>query len=257
MFCKNCGTDNLDTARFCVGCGTDLTAAPAEPVYEEPAIQEPVYQEPVYQAPEAPEAPAEENAFSQAFDKAADFGKNYVEEAKKDKKKLLIPIIAVAATLTLIIALIAFGGGGYKKALNPYEKILNGKASEKTVEKMMPKDYWEYMDDEYDTTPEDLYDMIDENYDDMLDEMEEEYGENVKVSFKVVEKDKLSEKKLDDLKDTYKECGMAKKNLTKAYKLKVEVTIKGSDDKDTEKMTMIVFKYKGKWYTDMNTMDLF
>ena len=142
MFCKNCGTDNLDTARFCVGCGTDLTAAPAEPVYEEPAVQEPVYQEPVYQAPEAP---AEENAFSQAFDKAADFGKNYVEEAKKDKKKLLIPIIAVAATLTLILV-IALCSSPWKKPLNNYEKIMNGNISESRIEKLYPEEFWEEND---------------------------------------------------------------------------------------------------------------
>ena len=52
MFCKNCGTQNQDGARFCAGCGADLTPAPAQPVYQAPVQQAPVQQAPVQQAPQ-------------------------------------------------------------------------------------------------------------------------------------------------------------------------------------------------------------
>lgn len=66
MFCKYCGTQLNDDAKFCTACGKALVEepaqAPTEPVYKAPA--EPVYQapaEPVYQAPAEPvyQAPAE------------------------------------------------------------------------------------------------------------------------------------------------------------------------------------------------------
>lgn len=46
MFCKNCGTQNQDGARFCAGCGADLTPAPAQPVYQAPVQQAPAQQAP-------------------------------------------------------------------------------------------------------------------------------------------------------------------------------------------------------------------
>ncbi len=44
MFCRNCGAQNEDGARFCTSCGTSLveTAAPVQS-----APQQPVYQQPV------------------------------------------------------------------------------------------------------------------------------------------------------------------------------------------------------------------
>ena len=240
MFCKNCGTENLDTAKFCVGCGNDLTAAPAEPVYEAPVYEAPVYEAPV-------EAPVVEEAAPNAFNQAIDFGKNYMEEAKKDKKKLLPLIIAGAGVLTLILILL-LTAKPYKSALNRELKYYNGKATERTIQKSYPKDYWEYMEDEYDMTAEDRFESYEDYVDDMIEELEEEYGRNVRISYKVKNKDKLSDKKLNNLKDYYKGYDMAKKKLTKAYELELEITIKGSDDKEVLDAEAIVYKYAGKWY---------
>ncbi len=60
MFCPSCGKTNPDDARFCDGCGSDMTAAkvspPPPPPPPPPAYQAPVA--PVYQAPRAQYTPA-------------------------------------------------------------------------------------------------------------------------------------------------------------------------------------------------------
>jgi len=255
MFCKNCGTDNLDTARFCVGCGTDLTAAPQQPVYEEPAYQAPpAYQEPSFENPgfQGYEQPAEPQNDPSVFDKAMDYGKNYMEEAKKDKKKLLIPIIAAAATvLILVVVLIIAFSGGKEDALDPYVDLLNGKGDADTIEEMMPEDFWKYAEEEGEMTPADLYDEIGDDIDDLREEGEELYGEDITFSYEVLSETELSPSTLNDLKDTYKELGLARKELTEAYKLRVEVTVEGDFDSDSEKLTVVVFKYDGDWYVDV------
>lgn len=45
MFCQNCGKQNPDGSVFCDGCGAQIGAAPAAPVYEAPA-QAPTYAPP-------------------------------------------------------------------------------------------------------------------------------------------------------------------------------------------------------------------
>ena len=67
MKCPNCGAENMAGTNFCVNCGTNLNAAPAEntapvtpevqaePVAEYAAEPVAVPQEPVYEAPAAPE----------------------------------------------------------------------------------------------------------------------------------------------------------------------------------------------------------
>lgn len=250
MFCKNCGAENYDGARFCVGCGTDLTPAPAQPVYEEPVYQEPV------QAP-VQEAPAEggfeqtlnnvKEGATDAFNKAADFGKNYMEEAKKDKKKLIIPIVAGVAVIALLIVLFsALFGGGYKTALNNYyKKYLIGKATQSTIKNMYPDEYW----DENDIDPEDIWESYEEYSDDMVDSLEDEYGKNLRVTYKITDKDKMDKDDLKDLaSELHEEWGVKKKSVKQAYELELEVTIKGSEDEETDDMDVVVVKIGSKWY---------
>ncbi len=241
MLCNNCGTENLDGAKFCVGCGAELVAAPVyqEPVYQEPVYQEPVYQEPVYQeAPQEFFAPQEE-------------GFAPVEAPQENKIKKLLPlIIGGAAALTLILILI-LTAKPYKKALNLEMDYYEGTLTQASYEKQYPKEYWEYVEDEFDVTVEERYEAYEESYDEWFGEYyEKEFGDNVKFSYKITDKKKLSDKKLKELRSDYSDYDMAKKDITKAYKLDLEVTIKGSDDKETYDGEAVVFKYKGKWYVD-------
>lgn len=48
MTCQNCGSENAQGTRFCVGCGSRLEEAAPPPAYQQPPQQ--TYQPPVYQS---------------------------------------------------------------------------------------------------------------------------------------------------------------------------------------------------------------
>ena len=101
MFCKNCGNEIKDGAKFCPGCGAELAEAPAE-----------------QEAPQAATTPAEPV--------------EVVNEAKipqKKPKKLgkLIPIIAAALVAGfvflvafVVVIIMIFNSKGYEKEVENY-----------------------------------------------------------------------------------------------------------------------------------------
>lgn len=164
------------------------------------------------------------------------------------KKYIPIGVAAVAVVLVIVILASVFGGA-YKKPLKYMEQTANGKF--KNVEKLAPKAYWEYYEEEYDEDVKDTIEELEENYEDYtLDYLEEEYGENVKISIKNIKKKKtLSERKLDDLRENLKDnYDIPKKSVTKAFVLEYDIVVKGDDDDDEDESETIVAKIDGKWY---------
>lgn len=159
--------------------------------------------------------------------------------------------LGVVGVLVLAIVLIsAFSGGGYTKPLDNFFDGAFGADVDKLL-KAMPEEVVEEIEDSDYMDIDDLEDMLDE----LLEEMEDEYGKRVKVSYKVEDKKELSEKKLDALKDELKDSyGISKKDVKKAMELELEVTIKGSEDKDSNDMEVVVVKIGGKWYMSPDSL---
>lgn len=261
MLCKNCGTDNYEGAKFCVGCGNALTQAPAEPVYQEETTPVTEVQAEETQQPVEVQEATTDSSFSKTvnsleagatdvINKATAFGKNYIEEAKKDNKKLLIPIAAVAVVLVVIITAALLFSNPFGNALDSFFEVASGEAKLKDVQALAPAEVWNYIEDEEDLTAKDLYEYYDaEMREEAAEELEEEYGNNIKISYKITKKKELSDKKLgeyrDELNDNY---GIKKKDVKKAYKLTLDVTVKGSEDKETEEMDLLLIKVGNKWY---------
>ena len=72
MICNNCGTQNDDSSKFCIGCGSDLTAqAPQNPYETAQAPQAPqnpyetAQTPPTYQAPVDPYQPPMQTPYQQ------------------------------------------------------------------------------------------------------------------------------------------------------------------------------------------------
>lgn len=223
-FCPNCGKALDDAVQFCDGCGAQQ-AVPQQPAKKSFDINKTV-------------------------NEVKMVGNGIINRCKVDKPfmyKTLGVVAAVVVVLIVIIALLA--GGGYKGAINTYiDYALEGKY--KKLEKLAPKDYWNYLEDEIDDF--DMDDLLDEAEDfseATVEYFEDEYGDNYKVSYKIEDKKKLSDKKLEGIAEAMADAyDLDEDKFTDGYELELEVTVKGSEDDDDDEMDLTVIKYKGKWY---------
>lgn len=152
------------------------------------------------------------------------------------KKFVLIGGIALAAVLVIIV-LIALLGGGYKKPLKNYFSGI-----EKTKAETYLKAYPEFMREDM----EDTYD--DERLESMLEIFEEEYGDKIKISYKILDKEKINKEDLEDVKDDLEdEYDDEDIKVTDGYTVAVKITVKGSDDKEASYSSFEVYKINGKW----------
>lgn len=268
-FCHSCGKALDDAVRFCDGCGAPQQAdpqpeAPQQPQYQ--ATQQPLYQQPSYQAPQqpqyqppqpaptAPKAPVAPKAkfdLNKTIDEVKTVANGLVNRCKADKKFMYqcIGIAAGALAVLIILLVLVFGGnGGMTKPIDNLIAITFKGKFEK-IKDMAPAEYWEYMEDEYDLDIDEMIEEAEENADDMMDYYEEEYGDNIRVSYKVTKKKELSDKKLEGIAEALADAyDLDEDKFTSAYELDVEMTIKGSEDDDEEENEMTVIKYAGKWY---------
>ena len=239
-FCNNCGQQMEDESVFCPNCGATNEAAPA--------------------------APAAKAAGNDIMAKAKDFGgkvanffKNYASAAMKDKKLLIVPAAAIVGVIAVILVISLLFSNPYKKAIKGYIAVEFGKATEKQYEASRPKEYWDLVEDDMDMDVDEMYENYEEDNEELVEYLEEEYGDDYKVTFKIKEADKLSKKKLKDAKD-YAEAfwDVNKKDVKVGYKVKVEITIKGDEDKDSDTVKAVVVKIDGKWYVvEAETPDFF
>lgn len=218
--CKNCGTELGDEFVICTNCGADVSEVESAEVEKKDIAEE-------------------------VTEKINDVA----EKLKGDKKLLGIAIGGVVALVVVIALLFTFVfGSGYKKAIDNYIKFM-GEGNAKVISKMIPADALKYLEDEEDFDLDEYKEQYEEMYESRLESLEDEYGKNIRFSYKVTDKDELSEKKLNALRDNLKDnYDIAKKDVKKAYEVELELTIKGKDDKDTNDAELIVVKIGGSWY---------
>ena len=117
------------------------------------------------------------------------------------------------------------------------------------LEKLAPAEYWEYLEDESDVSMKDVEEQMEELNKTLIRGLEDEYGDNIKVSYKILEKDDASSSDLDEMKDYIKSnYDIPKKSVTDAVELEVELTVRGDDDEETTESTFYAVKVGGDWY---------
>ncbi len=281
QFCQNCGKPIADGMRFCESCGAPAPAAapqqpayqqpvyqaPQQPQYQQPAYQQPQYQQPTYQQPAYQQPAYQQPAYQQPayqqpaaqpaakkvdvnkyVDQAKLFANGFVNRFKKDKKFQYTVIGIAAAVVLVIVLLIVLGGGGYKGAINRYIDVnYNGKY--KQVEKLAPKEYWEWYEDQYDKDIDDVIDDREDSWEDTEDYLSDEYGDNFKVKFTEDKSKKLSDRKLEGIAEALEDkYDIDADKVTAGYEVEGELVIKGSEDDDDDDAEYTVIKYSGKWY---------
>lgn len=156
---------------------------------------------------------------------------------KNNVKTIAIVGGIIVAAIIVIIVIFSLISGAYK---TPIKNYFNGmqKTNAKTYMKAFPEFMKEDLEDKYD----------DEYLEDRMESLEKAYGDKIKLSYKVVDKVKMTKDELDDEKESLeKKYDDEKIKVTSGYKVCVKLTIKGSDEKETNFMTLNVLKVNGKW----------
>ena len=163
-----------------------------------------------------------------------------------NKKQLIVIGISAVAVIVVLCLIISSIGGGYKDPINDLVKGFNKNDMETMLEATMPKDAIKELKDDIEDEDEDWKDVIDEANDyieEAKEDLEDDYGKNVKLSVKFLDKKDVKKSDMKKLKERYDDYYDAE--IKKAYKVKIEMTLKGKDDKDTEKGWLYVVNVKG------------
>ncbi len=160
-------------------------------------------------------------------------------------------LLCVALILSLVVCLAACGGSGYKSLVGDYVEAMNDCDAEKMLD-ALPKEYIDYMEDQG-IDEDDLIDELEYYLELMFEELEDEYGDDIKITYKITENKKMDKDDLEDLQDEYDEMDYDI-DIEEARELEVELTIKGDDDKDTDDLDLIIIKVDGEWYMGLDNV---
>lgn len=161
--------------------------------------------------------------------------------AKDSKTKNVVMAAVVVVVVVLVILLIKLlFGGGYKAPVKDFEKALNKCDGELLAEAMLT-------DDMMDEFGKDELEELDDMLEMLVEFAEDEYGDNVKFSIDIDDKEKLTDKEIKSVEEDYEsELDDYKVEITKGYKLEIELTVKGKDKKDSDDAEITVVKIKGE-----------
>lgn len=214
MFCKRCGSQNFDDAKFCTTCAAPLggVAAPSAPSYSTP-----------YGAP----APKSEN----------------------NPTKLIAGIVAALAVIGVVVWIIV-ANTGINGTINKIEKGLKKCDIETIMEGMVPKDSVDEMLE--DLGDEDEIDEMEDEAKEIMDDEEIKIVSLKKTSkVKKLKKsdieDKLYSESRSDLYDKIEEFYDVD-DVKDVRKCKVKLTYKQDGDKETVSGDAYFYKAGGKWY---------
>lgn len=162
----------------------------------------------------------------------------------KNKKILIGAAVAVVVLIVVIILL----SNAYKTPLNNYVDVMYKGKFDK-IEKMAPKEYWDWFEETYKKSADEYIDELKENKDDYMEELEEIYGDNIKVSYKITDKKELSKKKIENIAEVLSDkYDIKESSVKKGYNLEYEMTVKGSEDDTETEGEITVIKIGMTWY---------
>lgn len=165
---------------------------------------------------------------------------------KNNKKQLIVIGISAVALIVVLCLIISSMGGGYKEPIKDLVKGFNKCDCERILDATMTKDSLKELKEDIKDEDEKWKDFVDEMNDyleDAKDDLEDDYGKNVKLSVKFLDKKDVKKSDMKKIEERYDDYYDAE--VKKAYKVKIEMEIKGKDDKDSEKGWLYVVNIKG------------
>ncbi len=216
-FCSNCGSEMKEGSMFCSNCGAKAADAGQQ---------------------EVSNAQGMPNYSSNGYP-------GYAQQGNKPNNNKIIGMavvgVAVLAVVFLLVKLFgAIGTSGYE---TPIKYICEGmqKGSYKTMKKAFP----EYITDQLDRY---FGDDAEDTMDELVESLKDEYGKGVKITYKIIDKDKLDKDDIEELEDEVKYRYNKKVKIKEAYELEVKMKVKGSEGSDEDEMDVTVIKVGSKWY---------
>ena len=265
-FCVSCGAQLADNADFCTTCGAKQSAAQPQGAQQIGGQPHPGAQQVngaaknFADAAKGLGAAAGQNV-KQTFDgvsfdsvKGAMSINDIKNVGKTKNKNTIIGLAAIAVAIVLVIIILCCAiTPGWQKPIDRRFKAMN-KCDGSLYAKTFADAYNDYVDEHY-VSDDDDYDSIEEYYEEQLNDIkdyaEDEYGDNVKYKVKVLKKKELKKSDLKDVEDRYEDYYDESVDVSKGYKVKLKITVKGKDDDDTDNTWMNVYKIDGKWVLDV------
>lgn len=161
-------------------------------------------------------------------------------------------ILVCAMALVLVLFVVVVGnvvGSGYRRPLDNAVKGINREKSVLIINSFYPSDYVDELRDEAEDNDDDWRDVTDD-LDSLISDVKEVcedgyFGDDLKVSARIVKKKSATSKELRTLKKEFESYDAVVK---KAYRLKVRLVVRGNDDR--EQMHFYIYSVKlkgGRW----------
>lgn len=149
-------------------------------------------------------------------------------------KNICLKICGIVIIMVLIILLCFILKNQYKTPINNYYKGLQN-ANAKTYSKSFP----DFMGVNKTKTEENLKED--------LEELQSVYGNNIKIKYKVISKEKYKNEELNIIEKFIEKRYNSKAKVSAGFYLNVEEKISGSTDSNVAQVKMYVYKVNGEW----------
>lgn len=279
MFCIKCGTRLSDEAIFCSNCGQRVErekineADGVSPEIQEtvketqpPEIQETAKET---QTPEIQETPKEAEAYDNyeaangefvqehsqetetVYSAETESYNNPVEVAPKKKRKLLYAVVFASVAIVLCITLFFVFGNDQSSPEKTIKKYVNATVEgdeDEIVEIMYPKKVLYGILSEYDMSYDEFEENLEERAEYMEEEFEKQYGRGVRANVRMLKSERLSKEEIIGKEEAICSRFDVDVKISDARRLECEMTIRGSENYETDTDTLTVYKIGRKWY---------
>lgn len=218
VYCRNCGFQNEDNARFCINCGEKL-----ENTEENKTMDQLLYQQ-------------------------------ETSKIKHEKK----PIISMMITLVLLIMILVFpifilSDQAEKEVIDQFfEGVIT--CNGKMIVSLLPEELIDEMEEEG-ISRSDVEDKIERRLKSAMEMLNYTDGKEIDYSYKIKNIKKVSEADLIDLQDEY--LDVCELKISEAATMEIQVQVYEQEKNNNTILEIGLMKINHKWYLDViSTADL-